>query len=171
MTVEKTTRFNPLAQAPRAPRAIFGLARRAALCSLLLALSACEQSPTKPDEGPLTNLAEVYALAAKAYEAQNWAESEKHYATLTQQAPGEAEPWFKLGNIYARTFRADRALQSYRETLVREPLHKRAWHNMGIVQLREAANSFSELQQLVEPEDALYKKSVTIQKGVDELVN
>lgn len=141
------------------------------LVCVLIALLGCARTPTEPDPGPPVDLTEVFALAARAYAEQNWPESEKHYAALTRKAPGEAEPWFKLGNIYARTLRPDLAVKSYRETLIRDPRHVKAWHNMGIVELRQAANSFSELQQLLQPDDALYEKSVNIQKMIDELVN
>jgi len=137
---------------------------------LLVVLSACEQTPTKPDN-PKINLAETYSLAATAYDAKNWVESEKHYATLVQNAPGEAEPWFKLGNVYARTQRPELALKAYRETLVRNAQHAKAWHNMAIIQLRDAGESFSELQRLVETDDPLHAKSVKIQNAIDELVN
>ena len=146
------------------------LSNSIAAFALAVLLSGCEQTPTKPDK-PKINLAETYSLAAKAYDEQNWAESEKHYTTLIQNAPGEAEPWFKLGNIYARTKRSELALKAYRETLVRNTQHKKAWHNMAIIQLRDAGKSFGELQQLVESDDPLHAKSVKIQNTIDELVN
>lgn len=144
--------------------------RSLALILVLIALSACEQTPTKPDK-PKIDLAKAYSLAAKAYDEQNWAESEKHYTTLVQNAPGEAEPWFKLGNIYARTQRSELALKAYRETLVRNAQHAKAWHNMAVLQLRDAGKSFGELQRIVDSEDPLHAKSVRIQNAIDELVN
>ncbi|MDA0823636.1 MAG: tetratricopeptide repeat protein [Proteobacteria bacterium] len=144
---------------------------RCLLYSVLVAtLNGCERSPTKPDKNPI-NLAETYSLAGKAYDAQNWTDSEKHYTTLAQNAPGEAEPWFKLGNIYARTSRPELALQAYQETLVRDPRHAKAWHNMAVLQLRNAGKSFSELEKLVDSDDPLYAKSIKIQNAIDELVN
>jgi len=137
---------------------------------MLLTLSGCEQTPTKADAEPV-DLAEIYALAAKAYEEHDWPASEKYYITLTRKTPEEVEPWFKLGNIYARTLRLDRAIKFYREALVRDPEHVKAWHNMAVVQLREAGKSFAELEILVQPEDELHKKSVKIQNTIDELVN
>ena len=54
---------------------------------------------------------------------------------------------------------------------MRDPKHVKAWHNMAVVQLREAGKSFAELEILVQPEDELHKKSVKIQNTIDELVN
>jgi Flp pilus assembly protein TadD len=137
---------------------------------LVATLNGCERSPRKPDKKPI-DLAQTYSLAAKAYDAENWADSEKHYTTLVQNAPGEAEPWFKLGNIYARTSRPELALQAYRETLVRDPRNAKAWHNMAVLQLRNAGKSFSELERLVESDNPLHAKSIKIQTAIDELVN
>jgi Flp pilus assembly protein TadD len=142
----------------------------AILAALLIALPACKQTATKADEQPI-DLAVVYGLAATAYGEQNWGEAEKHYRTLTQAAPIEVEPWFKLGNIYARTLRPKLAIKFYREALVRDSQYIKAWHNMAVMQLREAGKSFAELELLVEPGDALYKKSIKIQKAINELVN
>ena len=65
--------------------------------SLLLALGACGQTQTRPEKLAPQDLAEIYRLAAAAYEAQDWAASERHYLDLTRGAPEEVEPWFKLG--------------------------------------------------------------------------
>lgn len=143
---------------------------RATLCALCLVLAACEQTPTKPST-PSANLPEVYNAASAAYAEQNWSEAERQYLTLTREAPAEVEPWFKLGNIYARTLRSDLAIRAYREALVRDSRHVKAWHNMAVTQLREAGNSFHELEILVDGDDPLHEKSVRIQKAIDELVN
>jgi len=137
---------------------------------LILVASGCTQTPTTPDTKPI-DLDKVYGLAAEAYEEQNWDASEKHYKTLAQKAPEEAEPWFKLGNIYARTLRIELAIQCYREALVRDPRNVKAWHNMAVVQLRQAGKSFGEVELLVEPDNELHKKSVKIQESINALVN
>ncbi len=76
------------------------LGRLIGVACLLLVACGCAQTQPKPDPKPI-DLDEVYGLATKAYEEQNWDASEKHYRTLTQKAPEEAEPWFKLGNTHA----------------------------------------------------------------------
>lgn len=136
-----------------------------------MTLAACEQTPTKPDQPAMQNLAEIYRLAAAAYDEQDWVASEKHYLNLTRNAPEEVEPWFKLGNVYARAQRFDRAIVCYREALVRDSRNVKAWHNMAVVQLRESGKSFLELEMLVEESDPLHEKSVRIQQAINELVN
>lgn len=140
------------------------------LALVMLVLTACSQTATKPDT-PAVNLGEAYRLAAAAYEEQDWATSEKHYLTLTQRAPEESEPWFKLGNIYARTARLDGAVRCYREALVRDSRNVKAWHNMAVTQLRNSGESFRELEMLVDEDDPLHAKSVRIQQAINELVN
>jgi cytochrome c-type biogenesis protein CcmH/NrfG len=147
-----------------------GIARSLIAAVLLVALSGCEQTPTKPD-APKLDLAETYNLASEAYAEQDWAEAEKQFVILTRESPGEAEPWFKLGNIFARTLRTEPAIKAYRETLVREPQHVKAWHNMAVLQLREAGKSFGDREILLKPDDPLHDKTVKIQKTIDELVN
>ena len=147
-----------------------GQLTRVVLTSLLLVALGCTQTPTKP-EPPRVDLSEVYKLAAEAYDKQEWSTSEEHYLTLSRKAPEEAEPWFKLGNIAVRTNRPELAVEFYRETLVRDAQHVRAWHNMAIVQLRTAGQSFAELEMLLKPDDPLHEKSVKVQKAINELVN
>lgn len=136
-----------------------------------IALCACAQTPSKRDEADKPNLAETYALAAKAYEEQDWKASEKHYLALTRGSPEEVEPWFKLGNVYARTQRFDLAIRCYREALVRDSRYAKAWHNMAVTQLRDAGQSFLELEMLVGEDDPLHEKSVRMRQSIDELVN
>ncbi len=146
------------------------LGRAIGLASWLVAALGCTQTPPKL-EPPQVDLAEVYKLAADAYDEKDWATSEKHYLTLSRKAPEEAEPWFKLGNIAARTNRPELAIQFYRETLVRDSQHVKAWHNVAVIQLRTAGKSFAELEILVKPDNPLHAKSVRIQKAINELVN
>jgi len=138
---------------------------------LVVVLAGCEQSPTKPDAKPKLNLAETYNLAAAAYKEQDWVEGEKQYFLLTREAPEEFEPWFKLGNIYARTQRFDRAIACYREALIRDSRNAKAWHNMAVTQLRDSGKSFLELEMLVEDDDPLHEKSIRIQQSIEELLD
>ena len=145
------------------------MARVINLLILASMLVACEQTPTKPDSEP-ADLSSVNDQAAKAYAENNLEEAEKQYAILTREAPGEAEPWFKLGNIYARTLRSELAITSYQEALVRDSQHVKAWHNLGIIQLREVDQTFSQLQDLLDDDDPLHQKSVNIRSAIEEFV-
>ena len=141
-----------------------------AVGAIFLACGGCAQTPPESNL-PKPDLTTVHREAVAAYTKQNWVEAEKHYITLTRASPDDAETWFKLGNIYARTKRTDRAIAAYREALIRDTRHVKAWHNLAVSQLREAGKSFSELELLLKPDDPLRAKSERIQQTIDELVN
>ena len=124
---------------------------------LLFMLSACAQTNTKDDVQP-QNMFEIETLANQTYKNNQWRESEKHYTVLVEEIPENAIHWFRLGNIYARTQRPDAAVLAYRESLIRDPKFAKAWYNMGVLHLQQAANSFSEFQLYVDKNDPLYEK-------------
>jgi cytochrome c-type biogenesis protein CcmH/NrfG len=138
------------------------------ILSFLLSLSACNNSLIKEKDVPQQDMFEIEALANTAYENNDWVESEKHYTVLVKNIPENATHWFRLGNIYARTQRPDAAVSAYREALIRDPKYSKAWYNMGVLQLRQAVNSFNELQIYVDKHDPLYDKS---QKLFEDTMN
>lgn len=134
-----------------------------ALWPLVLLLAGCAGGPGGLHRGAAgtegEDLVQVRAAAETAYAAKDWAESEKQYTLLAKRVPIEAENWFRLGNIYARTARPDAAVAAYRETLVREPEHRKAWFNLGILQLRAATASLEQVQNLPGAEDGMTRRS------------
>ncbi len=133
---------------------------RVALAFLIitsLSLIGCNLQNIQSDR-PSPDLSEIAQLeqeAKKAYRNGDWATAEKAYQRLTVQIPGEVEPWFRLGNVYARTNQLDAAVATYREALIREPKNSKTWHNLGVIQLKQAANTFLEMQQYTEENDPL----------------
>jgi len=103
----------------------------------------------------LSDIIQLEQTAKKAYLDEDWATAEEAYKKLTLQLPGEVEPWFRLGNIYARTNNLDAAVATYREALIRDPKNSKIWHNLGVIQLKQAANTFLEMQQYTEENDPL----------------
>src|SRR5690606_27049603 len=95
----------------------------------------------------------IERTASEAYANRDWAEAERQYLLLTERVPQEPEPSFRLGNVYARTARPDLAVRAYREAVLRNPKHTRAWHNMAVVQLRQAAESLRELERFGDSDD------------------
>ena len=103
----------------------------------------------------LSDIVQLEQTAKKAYLDEDWATAEEAYKKLTLQLPGEVEPWFRLGNIYARTNNLDAAVATYREALIRDLKNSKIWHNLGVIQLKQAANTFLEMQQYTEENDPL----------------
>ena len=138
------------------------------ICTCLI-LSAC--TPTQkilPDTKP--DPFETEKLAATAYEKGDFLESEKHYTVLVREVPEEALPWFRLGNIYASTNRPDAAISAYREALIRDPEMTKIWFNMGVLQLKQAANSFEQLGIYGDKDDPLYLRSRDLLDGIIKII-
>ena len=149
------------------------MARAPALTAALALVSlcgACALVPPKQPTAAPVDLPAAAQLAAQAYDQQAWDEAESQYLILARALPDNTEPWFRLGNIYARTARPDLAVNAYREALVREPGNAKAWHNMGIVQLREAASSFEEMQKFIPHDDPLYARSQELREALDTML-
>ena len=119
----------------------------------------------------LSDIVQLEQTAKKAYLSEDWATAEKAYKNLTLQIPGDAEPWFRLGNIYARTNNLDAAVATYREALIRDPKNSKIWHNLGVIQLKQAANTFLEMQQYTEENDPLGVRARFAVNSIANLIN
>jgi cytochrome c-type biogenesis protein CcmH/NrfG len=128
-------------------------------------LSACAGGALKSD------LVELRAAALQAYMQGDLATAERDFLELTRRVPGEGESWFRLGNIYARTRRPEAAIQAYQEALLRQYDKPKAWHNMGIVYLREAGNAFTQLLMELDPDDPFYPRIDSLNEAVINLLN
>jgi tetratricopeptide (TPR) repeat protein len=133
-------------------------------------LSGCQmQQNVRPDR-PSGDAFELQERAQEAYAQGDWVAAERAYRELTRQVPREAEPWFRLGNIYAHMEQPEQALAAYKEVLVRDPRNSKTWHNMGVVQLRQATSSFVTLEQVAEPDDPLKQRATRMLDAVSQLL-
>ncbi|MGZ3159886.1 MAG: hypothetical protein ACXU7H_12430, partial [Burkholderiaceae bacterium] len=88
--------------------------KRAACYGLaLLFLSGCSMLHT--EQG---NLYEMRRDAQAAYENSEDARAETLLLGLSRAVPNDADTWFYLGNLYARTNRPEQATQAYQNTLM-----------------------------------------------------
>ena len=136
----------------------------------VLLLSACAVSGVNKADDPEVDLFELERTADASYQEGDMAASEQHYLVLVRKLPEEALHWFRLGNIYARTQRPDAAVTAYREAVLRNPQYSKAWYNMGIVQLRQAANSFNEMQVHTPSDDPLHEQGKEVLEGILEII-
>jgi cytochrome c-type biogenesis protein CcmH/NrfG len=91
-----------------------------ALILILFGLIACNTGNLVPEqETTLADVAGTERNANQAYHEEDWITAEREYTKLTGMTPTNAEPWFRLGNVYARLNRPNDALLAYREALVR----------------------------------------------------
>lgn len=92
--------------------------------------------------------------ADDAYAARDWSTAERDYLALAKSEPLSGQAPFKLGNLYTRTGRLAEAAAAYAEATRREPSLTRAWHNLGVVQLRLARGSLARASEGADAEEA-----------------
>jgi cytochrome c-type biogenesis protein CcmH/NrfG len=140
---------------------------------IALHLAGCNVQNVKSDKpSPSdTNIAELEEMAREAYQNEDWETSEVAYKDLTLQTPYEVEPWFRLGNIYAQTNRLDGAVEAYRGALLIEPENTKVLHNLGVIQLRQAANTFVEMRQHTEENDPMALRAGHAVNSIVNLIN
>lgn len=133
--------------------------------ALALALGGCGTllQPTTEDA------IEMQKNAVLAYDGGDNAKAEALYLGLTRISPNDAEAWFRLGNLYARSDRADSAADAYRHALLLAPNDDRAWYNLGIVRQRQAEAAFIQAQQLSKPGDEINTRSTQLIKQLAPL--
>ena len=136
-----------------------------------ITLTGCDPVNIKPSSTDLKTVLDVRQRADQAYQQEDWSTAEREYRYLVENVPNDAEPWFRLGNIYARTGRLDAAVVAYREALVRDSKSSKAWHNLGIVQLRQASGTFVEMQQYTAPDDPLRERAQQVLNHMDALMS
>jgi tetratricopeptide (TPR) repeat protein len=135
--------------------------RRTALAALLAAAAACagcaggnawEAKPLDPD----VDLVTINREAELAYESGESAKAEALYKSLVRKMPNDAETWFRLGNLYARNNRPDEAANAYQKALLANNADPRAWHNLGVVRLRQAWAAMLQAYDNLKPDNPLY---------------
>lgn len=148
------------------PASPFALPRpqRPAALVLCVLLAGCagqarEAMPSATPGAATTSASPIDADAAlargeQAYRREDWDTAEREFLAAAQALREDAEPWFKLGNVYVRTARYDIAAQAYEQCLRRAPGHAKAWHNLGVVRLHQADRSFERVSEAPEPHDA-----------------
>lgn len=94
------------------------------------------------------------------------AKAEALYKAVLRNSPNDADTWYRLGNLYANNNRPTEAAIAYERTLVADNSHARAWHNLGIIRLRQAYASLLQAQITVNADDPLAER---IDTTLDEL--
>ncbi|MEX2353901.1 MAG: tetratricopeptide repeat protein [Gammaproteobacteria bacterium] len=140
------------------------------LIALLLSLTGCVSQPVQQETTDQPDVNTIQKQAASSYENSDWRESEKYYLILVENDPENALNWHRLGNIYARTNRPDAAIIAYREALARDNKLANAWYNLGIIQLRQAAHSFNEMQIHIDSTMPLAESGQNLLEGILELI-
>ena len=88
------------------------------------------------------------------------ARSEALFQSLLRKLPNDSDTWFRLGNLYAANNRPEPAANAYTRALLSDNSNVRAWHNLGVVRLREAYAALIQAQMTVDSGDALLAQRI-----------
>lgn len=115
--------------------------------------TACSMLPTGQKD--------LYSLrrdAQEAYSGNEDARAEKLLLGLLRAVPNDAEAWLYLGNLYARTGRPEEAVNAYQKSLMLDRRDPRAWHNLGVVRLRESWAAFIQAYDVAPADHPLHDR-------------
>jgi cytochrome c-type biogenesis protein CcmH/NrfG len=136
-------------------------------CLLLgVLLAGCSHMATKTPTQRLNHVLTTQQQAEAAYRSNDMQHAEALYLQLTRMIPQEADYWYMLGNTYVRTQQPDNAVQAFQQAILRNPNHARAWHNLGIVRMRQATAAFVSSASTAKADDPLQALSTHL---ADEL--
>jgi len=135
-------------------------------CLLLALLAGCQAvAPVRSED-----LVALERKAAAAYQARDWARALPAYEKLTRRVPREAGFWFRLGNVHAHLRQPEPAIAAWQRAVTLNPREGRAWHNIGITRLRQAANAFTQMAQNLPPEDPLQARALALSERVLDIL-
>ncbi len=126
-----------------------------ALASLLL--SGCAGLPQ-------SDLLALQNAANQDYANGRFVEAGEQYRRLAKAMPADAGVRYQLGNSLARQGDVQGAIDSYREALLRDRQHARAWHNLLQLQLREALFTATEMQSTLNPQQPQADRALALGK-------
>lgn len=125
----------------------------AASALTLAGCAAIGHAPPRSELFSLNNQAEL------AYTSGNTKKAEELYKSLVRSSPNNYEAWFRLGNLYARSDHADAAADAYQRALTLNSTDPRAWHNLGVVRLRQGWAALIASHGYLKEKDPLYHQT------------
>ncbi len=132
-----------------------------------IATSPALTAPAPATPRPPADSAFIEERARQAVETGRWDVAEGYYLQLTRARPGDAEPWFQLGNLYAEQGRLDSAERAYREALRRRD-EVRTLHNLGLVQIKLGIGALREAQRRLPADDPIQEQTREFLRGALE---
>ncbi len=133
-------------------------------------LSACQTLQSR--EPPTTDeLISLKQQASAEYEKRNYQEALPLHLELTELISNDPLLYLRTGNIYARLNQPDKAIVNYQSALKLNPQLAIAWHKMGVLQLRQAANTLTQMLQYIKPDDPLYPRAVSLSEATLEVLS
>ena len=140
-------------------------------CVLLFALAGCASTAAKLGGRNADDIKATAARAEESYARADWSSAAAAYGDLVKVMPQDTNLWFRYANALARADQPDQAVGAYREVLVRDAHSSKAWFNMGIVQLRAAASSFSRMNGNISADDPLRAQGEQVYAAIMQILS
>lgn len=138
----------------------------AVLALLLCALAGCAGVENRSGG---EDFVKMQREAQAAFDSGENARAEVLYKGLLRSMPNDAETWFRLGNLYARTDNADQAVNAYLTALTLNGSDPRAWHNLGVIRLRQAWAALLRANALTSPKEPINQMSAEMIRSLEKL--
>lgn len=140
-------------------------------CGGLQGLRSASAPANKLEVPANADPASLLASADAAYIAQDWGRAEQDFLALSRLQPANSQPPYKLGNLYTRTGKLEQASAAYAEAVRRDPGFDRAWHNLGIAQLRQARASLAKAAESPAPDEPeVRQRAARLTTAIDALL-
>lgn len=120
--------------------------------------------------GSANRLPALQQQADQDYAAGRYAAASEGYRELARALPTDAGVRYQLANSLARQGDSAGAVAGYREALLRDPQHARAWHNLLQVQLREALLSANEMNRTLSPQQPQASRALNLGERLLEML-
>ena len=145
--------------------------RLLAACLLGLFLGVLAGCATDSKSHQVSSIASqlMHREAQDAYDQGDDVRAEQLYKKLTTMGSQDAETWFRLGNIYARTKKPQIAQEAYLKSLALKDTDPRTWNNLGIVMLRQAWLAMVQAKIISEAGDPAFENTAVIIKTLETL--
>lgn len=137
---------------------------------LLFSLSACVTAFKDEEDSSKLDYLLLKAEAEQAYKARDYKTAEEKYLKISKGVGRDPDAWFKLGNIYARTQRPQRAIIAYHEAVIRDSKLSKAWNNLAIIYLRQSLNAYTSLISHAEKDDPIVEMATKNLEKLYEIV-
>ena len=152
------------------------LQMRKRLSPLLLALSlltsACANLDTKPENTNYARqqLESLRQTAENAYQAEDWQSAVDQYNLILDQYDSDALAWYRYGNANAELGNIDTAISALQTSIELNPENIEAWHNLGILHLRNATTTFIGMQKHAPANDPLARRGRFVVNSVGQIL-
>lgn len=104
--------------------------------------------------------------AVSLYQQGQYPQAIQELEDLVKRIPKDSELRFRLGNAYAKNGQPEKAIESYRSALLRNPELGKAWYNMGLIHMQEGLKAFIDMEKFVSETDPALEKAAEKREGL-----